>query len=102
MATLKDEAQAYEPRKTKNIADLEIVPVVLDVFEETGTDNDGKEFKYKYVIWEGENYRVPNTVLDDLKTMIKENPKVEFIKVIKEGEGLGTRYKVVQKEKPKI
>ena len=71
------------------------------MFEESSTDSEGKEFKYKYVIWEGENYRVPNVVLDDLKTMIKENPKLEFVKVIKDGEGLKTRYKVVQKEKPK-
>lgn len=100
MASLKDEAQNYEPKKTKNIAELDIVPVAIDVFEDTGTDNDGKEFNYKYVLWEGEKYRVPNTVLDDLKTMIKENPDLEFIKVIKEGEGLKTRYKVVQKAKP--
>lgn len=100
MASLKEEAETYVAKKTKNIADLDIVPVNLDVFEETGTDKEGKEFTYKYVLWEGENYRVPNTVLDDLKTMVKENPKLEFIKVIKEGEGLGTRYKVVQKEKP--
>lgn len=98
MATLKDEATAYEPKKTKNIADLDIVPVDIDVFEEKGTDSEGKEYHYKYVLWEGDKYRVPNVVLDDLKTMIEENPKIKFIKVKKEGSGLSTRYKVLQKE----
>lgn len=101
MASLKEEAETYVAKKTKNIADLDIVPVNLDVEEETGTDKEGKEFTYKYIKVNEENFRVPNTVLDDLKTMILENPTIEFIKVIKEGEGLGTRYKVVQKEKPR-
>lgn len=100
MASLKEEAENYVAKKTKNIADLDIVPVNLDVQEETATDKDGKDFTYKYITVDSESYRVPNTVLDEMKTMIKENPKLEFIKVIKEGEGLGTRYKVVQKEKP--
>jgi len=49
MATLKEEAQAYEPtQKTKNIADLESVDVNVELLTETGKTKDGEEFSYKY------------------------------------------------------
>lgn len=98
VASLKEEAQAYEHKQTKNIADLEVVPVDVPVFEETGIDSEGKEFSYKYILWEGDKYRVPNSVLDELKTMLKEDPSIDNVKVIKDGQGLNTRYKVVQKK----
>ncbi|KKM20577.1 hypothetical protein LCGC14_1644110 [marine sediment metagenome] len=97
MTSLKDEAENYEAPKTKNIADLEIVSLANEVFEEENTDGEGKPYKYKYMDVEGEKHRVPNSVLDEIKTIIKENPEVTHIKVIKTGTGMNTSYKVVQK-----
>jgi len=98
MATLKEAAQVYEPKQTKNIADLDIVDINLPIDLETKEDSDGKEFSYHFITVGDEKYRVPNTVLDDLKTMIENNPTIKYVKVLKEGEGLKTRYKVVEKK----
>lgn len=36
MASISEEAMAYEPTQTKNIADLEVVPTNIDVYEKEG------------------------------------------------------------------
>ena len=45
MATLKEEALAYEPPQTMNIADLEKIPVEIELFDGEGTSKDGEVFK---------------------------------------------------------
>ena len=49
MATLKEEAKAYIPKQTKNIADLSEVDVNVALLDGEGTDAEGKEFKYKSI-----------------------------------------------------
>lgn len=95
MASLKEEATAYEAPKTKNIADLDMVGVDIEVEEKTAVDKDGKEFTYKYIVENGEEYRVPNTVLEQLQTQLKNNPDMQAFKVDKAGSGLATKYTVV-------
>lgn len=95
MQTIKEEAMAYEPPTTKNISELDKVPVDLEVYEGTGMDSDNKEFKYKYIIVDGQQYKMPNVVLGNLKTIIENNPKTEYFKVYRKGEGLKTRYTVL-------
>lgn len=96
MAKLNEEAMAYEPPKTKNIADLELVLVAeVEVEERTGNDKEGKEFSYKVIVIEGEEYRVPNSVLKALKTILGTRPDLKAIKVTKTGEGLNTDYTVI-------
>jgi len=95
MGTLKEEAEAYEPPKTKNISELERVPVNLDVEEREYTKEDGSTFKVKVVVLNDEDYRVPTSVLKNLKVMVKENPDLKEFKVVKTGEGLKTEYTVV-------
>ena len=94
MATLKESAIAYEAPQTLNIADLDKVPVNIQLFEKESKDADGKPFKYKYAELNGREYRVPNSVLEEVQTILKLKPSVEFIKVKKSGSGLATRYKV--------
>jgi|TARA_R100001530_G_scaffold64841_1_gene46489 hypothetical protein len=94
MATLKEASMAYETPQTLNIADLDKVPVSVQLHENTATNADGEDFTYKYAEFNGKQYRVPNSVLDELKTIINLKPDVEFVKVNKTGSGLGTRYKV--------
>jgi len=97
MGTIKEEAQAYEPKQTKNIADLEKVSVelIIDPEERTGTDKDGNVFKYKVTIIDGEEYRVPDSVLKALKVHLEQKPDLKEFKVVKSGEGLNTTYTVV-------
>ena len=95
MATLKEEAQAYEPKQTKNIAELEKVQTDLELFDGEGKDKDGNVFKYKYIKVEGIEYRVPGTVLGGIKAIIKKMPYVKFVTVDKEGSGMSTEYHVM-------
>ncbi len=97
MVTIKEEAQNYESEQTKNIADLDKVSVDLNIEPELrkGTNNDGKEFKYKVTIVDGEEYRVPNSVLKNLKVILKAKPDLKTFKVVKTGEGMNTSYTVV-------
>lgn len=95
MATLKDEALAYEPTTTKNIADLERVPTNLKVKDGVGTDKEGKTFTYKYVEFNTTQYRIPGKVLGDIKAILVVKPTLMNVKVIKKGQGLNTQYTVI-------
>ncbi len=96
MATLKESAEAYvETAKTKNIADLERVSVILDVQSKTLKTKEGEEFSFDYVTIEGEDYRVPKTVFKSLKIMLEDNPNLAFFRVKKTGAGLDTVYTVI-------
>jgi hypothetical protein len=98
MASLKEEAQAYEPKQTLNIADLYRVDLSFPLEDRTGTDKDGKEFKYKVMIANGQEFRVPNTVLEEIQKMLDLKPDLKFVKVEKSGTGLSTRYTVKKVE----
>jgi len=95
MSNLKDTAQAYEPPQTLNVADLEVVSVDVDVKSETGINKDNEEFTYNYIEVSGKKYRVPNSVLVELKTIMEEQPKLQKFRVKKTGSGLQTRYTVI-------
>jgi len=100
MAKLKDEARAYESKQTKNIAELEIVSVDLEieddefdaVDEKTG---DTKVIKQKVAVVDGERYRVPASVLKQLKVLLEDNPNLQKFKVKRTGQGLSTDYTVI-------
>jgi len=98
-STLKEEAENYEPKKTANIADLEKFDISETMEDREGKDNDDKVFKYKVLIRDGEEYRVPNSVLESLKAILaanaKHNKAVTIFSVEKTGEGMATKYNVV-------
>jgi len=95
MSNLRETAQAYEAPQTFNIADLDSVSIdELQVDEKEATNSDGEIFRYKFVVVNGKEYRVPNSVIEEIQTIIKLKPAVTKVKVIKTGSGLGTRYKV--------
>lgn len=100
MGTIKDEAEKYEGKQTRTIDELERVSVdlVLKDDEFTTVDEEtGKEklVQQKVTVLDGEEYRVPRTVLRDLKVILEDNPNLKFFKVKKKGEGLRTRYTVI-------
>lgn len=98
MKTIKEEAQAYESPKTKNIADLEKVPTDIETEEREFTKEDGTSFHLKVIVVNGEDYRVPTSVLKSLKAILEEKPDLKFFKVKKVGEGLKTEYTVITLE----
>ena len=98
MATLNEEAQAYEPPQTKNIADLEVVRTDVQVETKEFNKEDGSTFTVKIINVNGSDYRVPTSVLKTLKAMLEEKPNLKTFKVKKSGEGLKTEYTVIPLE----
>ena len=96
MATIKDEAQAYEPPQTRNIADLQVVPTDIEIFERRYKEGTLQEFRIKVVRVNGEDYRVPVSVFSSLKTILEERPDLQTFKVKKSGAGKhGTVYTLI-------
>jgi len=90
MTSLKETAQNYESQHILNIADLEVVDVVADIKEETNC-----EFPYKFIEVDGKQYRVPASVLINLKAILEDNPDMKKFRVKKTGEGMNTSYTVI-------
>lgn len=98
MASLKEEAEAYSPQHTKNIAELEAVSVEQEIKRETRKNKEGEDYSLAFVNVAGEEYRVPNSVLEQLQTILKEKPEMKTFKVTRKGEGLNTSYTVIPLE----
>jgi hypothetical protein len=95
MATLKEEAMAYEPPQTLNIADLDKIPVDIEVKEGIGKNKEGEEFTYKYANINGADYRIAGSILGGIKAILGKMPNLKFVSVIKQGQGMNTRYQVI-------
>jgi len=93
--TLKEEAQTYESHSVGNIADLPKVSIELQTEDREGTNEEGKTFSYKVITFDGEEYRVPASVLKSLKAILEDNPNLKSFKVKKTGKGLATEYTVI-------
>jgi hypothetical protein len=93
---LKDSAKAYVPKKTGNIADLETVNIeTMQVEDREGVNDEGKAYAYKVIVFNGDEYRVPATVLSGIKNILTIKPNLKLIKVTKRGTGLNTEYQVI-------
>ena len=95
MTTIKEASEQYEPATTKNISELAFVSVDLDIYEKTFKEGTDDEFTIKAVMINGEEYRIPNSVLKDLKEIMIKKPELKEFSVSKTGEGLKTSYTVV-------
>ena len=95
MATLKESAMAYEPPQTLNIADLDKVPIDIEVKDGEGKDKDGEVFKYKYATIEGKDYRIAGSILGGIKAILGKMPNLKYVAVIKSGSGMNTKYQVI-------
>lgn len=97
--TIKEFAENYEGKHTKNISDLDYVPIDLTVVEEQGKTKEGKDFTYLKTVVDGEDYRIPYSVMKKLRDLLeayeKKGKSFDSFGVIKSGEGLNTEYQVV-------
>lgn len=98
MSTLREHARAYEPKKTKNIAELETISLDVAIEERKGKDKGNKDFSFHVALVAGEEYRVPSSVLADIKAIMVVKPSLKTVKVIKKGQGMSTEYTVVPLE----
>ncbi len=95
MSTIGEEAKAYEPQRMKNIVDLEAVSTQQEFKKEERLDQAKEKYTVSFIVINNEEYRVPNSVLEQLQTLIKEKPGMTSFKVTKKGEGLNTTYQVI-------
>ena len=95
MASLKDEAKQYEPKTTLNIADVNKIPLSLELKDGSGETKGGKEFTYKYTIIDGKEYRVAGTIIGGIKAILQKMPNLQFVSVVRSGQGRDTKYQVV-------
>lgn len=95
MTTLKEEALEYLPPQTHNIAELDKVSIDIEILDAEGKDTNGDVFKYKYVEVDGIKYRIPGSVIGGLKAMLEKIPDLKHFSVLKQGEGMNTRYQVI-------
>ena len=96
MANIRESAKAFVPKQTKNIADLEKVDLEWPVEHRKGKDKDNKDFEYDVVVKDGEDYRIPASVLNAIKTIVEAKPNQKTVRVIKKGTGMNTEYTVIQ------
>lgn len=102
MSKINDFAKNYEPpQKTKNIADLSEVSTDLEIeddsFEFTDKQsNQTKTVSQKIITVDGVAYRVPLSVIQQLKVLLEDNPKLKKFKVKRSGTSKDdTRYVVI-------
>ena len=96
MGSLKEESKAFESKGTLTIADLNQVDINLNLFKGEGINsNDGKPFTYKYIEVNSQQYRVPDSVLSQIKEILSMKPDCKFVKVKKTGSGMMTKYQVI-------
>lgn len=85
-----EEADKYEPSRVKNISELASVPLTAEVQEETDV-----EYPYKYILVNGERYKLPQSVLASIKELKAANPNLKNFKVKKTGDGIKVKYLVI-------
>lgn len=95
MATLRDTALEYIRPSTLNIADLDKVPINVNVEKKVGINREGEKFEYFYAVIDEKEYRIPGVVLDSIKMILTKMPQVKFVAVMKEGTGKQTKYQVI-------
>lgn len=91
MAKIIDFVQSYTPTPTtKLISDLKEVNVDMDLkddeysFKDKVTKED-KKIIQKVITVDGVDYRVPTTVIQQLKVLLTDNPNIKKFKVIRSG-----------------
>jgi len=98
--TIGELAKEYKTSNTKNISELSEVSTSLEVSDDQFETTDKvtkqpKLVKQKIITINGEAYRVPMSVLQQLKIVLEDNPTLKKFKVKKSGTMMETRYQVI-------
>ena len=92
---IKTFSKAFEPQKMGNIADLKLVKTDVEIHEETRKDMNNEDYKVMFIIQEGIEYRVPISVIEQLKAIVESKPDLTMFKVSRTGSGMATKYQVI-------
>jgi hypothetical protein len=102
MTKLSDFAKDFEPTsKTKNISELKEVSTDINIVDDSfeiidKVTKQNKNVKQKVVVVDGEKYRIPVSVIAQLKIILDDNPNCKKFKVKKSGTTMDdTRYQVI-------
>ena len=96
MTTLSEFAKTYTPETTKNISELKEVDVNLVLEDREGTDKNGNNYKYKVIVVDGADYRVPSSVIGNLKAILEKKPSMKKFSVARQGKTKDdTKYTVI-------
>lgn len=95
MSSLKDFAKSYEPKQMGNIADLKVVDTSVEIKTETRKDKDNADYIVSFIVVNGQEFRVPMSIIEQLKAIIESKPDLKTFKVNKTGTGMGTKYQVI-------
>lgn len=99
MSKINEFAKGFESKATKNIADLPEVSVDLELEDdEFEFEKDGKvkTVRQKVIRFNDESYRVPISVIQQLKVILEDNPNLKKFKVKRSGSTKeDTRYQVI-------
>ena len=93
--TIREAAKTYVPKSAKNITELDKIDANLLIQIEVGEDSQGEAYSFNYIEINGDKYRVPDSVLKDLQSILKKKPDLKTFSVSKSGEGRQTRYTVI-------
>lgn len=94
MENLKELAEKYEAPSTKCITELEFVPIDIKV-QEVERGKGSEAFKMLITEIDGEEYKIPKSVIATLKELLKSKPDLKAIKVTKSGKGMSTKYTTI-------
>lgn len=94
--TIGDFAKTYETTSIRNISELKEVDTNVKIESREAVDREGKPFKYKVIIVEGVEFRVPNSVLGSLKAILEKKPNLKKFSVSRTGKDKdNTKYVVI-------
>jgi len=83
---------------TKNITDLPEVSVDMELVDDSfefEKDGETKTVNQKVVIVDDEKFKVPTSVINQLKVLLEDNPTMKKFKVKSSGSGMDKRYQVI-------
>ncbi len=99
MAKLGEYAKEHvSATATKNITDLPEVSVDLELVDDSfefEKDGETKTVNQKVVVVEDEKFKVPTSVINQLKVLLEDNPTMKKFKVKSSGSGMDKRYQVI-------
>ena len=92
---IKSFAKEYTPSQMKNIAELEVVRADTEIKKETRKDQNNEDYQVMFIVIEGVEYRVPSSVVTQLKAVIEAKPDLTSFRVTRTGTGMNTKYQVI-------
>lgn len=88
---IKDTALNTEQKsKVRNISELKSIDINSAVLEDTEA-----EFPYMYIEIDEERFKIPKSVLLNMKAILEENPNLKKFKVTRTGKGMDSRYTII-------